>query len=85
VKTILGYRAKGRDVIGGMKGIISGMDLLSIRLFLGPGTTILALKTPISGGLIMNSQELTVQKRGRRSKSSKLLLGTSTMAIRTER
>ena len=40
----------------------SGRDLLPIRFFLGPETAIYALKTAISGGLIMNNQELTVAR-----------------------
>jgi len=40
VKALLGFRAKGRDVIGGVKSIGCGRDLLPIRLFSGPKTTI---------------------------------------------
>ena len=36
VKALLAFRAKGRDVIGGMKGVRSGRDLLPISFFLGP-------------------------------------------------
>jgi hypothetical protein len=39
-KALLGYRAKGRDVIGGKKGISSGRDPFPIRFFLGLETTI---------------------------------------------
>jgi putative transposase len=40
VKVLLAFRAKGRDIIGGMKGINAGRDLLAKRLFSGPKTTI---------------------------------------------
>jgi hypothetical protein len=45
-----------------MKGINSGRDLLPMRLFSGPKTTIQALETSISRALIVNNQKLTVAR-----------------------
>ena len=64
-------RATGTEGIGGMKDIISGRDLPTIRPFSGSNTTIWALKIPVSGALIMNNQELPVA-RPRENRPKKL-------------
>jgi hypothetical protein len=46
VKALLGFRAKGRDVIVGDDGYQLGRDLPEIGLFLEPKMRIWAPKTP---------------------------------------
>jgi putative transposase len=67
VKALLGYRAKGREVIGGNEGYQLREGSGPYKVLFGVGNDDIGLEnTYFWGGLIMNNQDLTVARpRGR--------------------